>query len=248
MSYTIQRLANLAGVTVRTLHYYDEIGLLKPAQIKENGYRIYEEHELLHLQQILFFREIDFPLEKIKRIMSDPSFSIEKALRDQRQLLELKKKRLTDLTRTIDKTLNKITKQNPMKDEKLYDGFSKEKIEKYAEEAKERWGHTEAYKQSQERAKKMSKGDMARIQKESDALMKEIAAVINKKPSDTTVQKLIDRHYNNLRNFYEPNLEMYRGLGNMYVDDSRFTAYFEKYAKGLAIFMRDAINAYCNNH
>jgi len=116
----------------------------------------------------------------------------------------------------------------------------------YTAEAKQRWGHTLAYKQSTARVAKMSKEDMAKIQAESDSLLKEIVASMSKGPKSSEIQKLIAHHYANLCHFYEPNPEMYRGLGQMYANDPRFTAHYEKYAPGLAQFMRDAIAAFCD--
>ena len=142
--------------------------------------------------------------------------------------------------------LKNLNNKTTMDDEDLYNGFSDEEMKKFSEEAKQRWGNTEAYKQSTARVAKMSKDDMARIQKESDELMKEIAANMAKGPQSPEIQKLIARHYTNLRHFYEPNLKMYRGLGQMYVDDPRFAKYFDKYASGLTRFMRDAIICYCD--
>lgn len=119
----------------------------------------------------------------------------------------------------------------------------------YEDEARERWGHTDAWKQSQERAKKLTKEDWARIQKAGDDLMKEIVAAVEagKAPSDPEVLALIARHYDGLRTFYEPNLQMYRGLADMYVGDPRFAAYYDKYRPGLATFMRDAMHAYADS-
>lgn len=246
MAYTINRLAELAGVSVRTLHYYDEIGLLKPSRIRSNGYREYAEAELLRLQQIMFFRELDFPLAEIKRVMASQRFDMRAALADQRRLIELKKKRLTGLIATIDKTIKKLNDEDTMNDEELYDAFSDEEQKQYAAEAKERWGTTEAYKQSQERLKKMTKADMAKLKEEGDRFMKVVAATMDKGATSPEFQALIDQHYNSLRIWYEPNLTMYRGLANMYVADPRFTAYYEKYAPGLAQVMRDAMIAYCD--
>lgn len=246
MAYTINQLAKIATISVRTLHHYDEIGLLNPSRLRPNGYREYEEAELLKLQQILFFRELDFPLAEIKRIISSPHFNMRLALTDQRQLIELKKKRLDGLIATIDKTLKKITHHTRMHDNELYTSFDTAEEDQYAAEAKARWGHTEAYKQSQERYKKMSKDDIARIKKESDELMKKIVANRAQGAQSPDIQQLIAQHYNNLRHFYEPNLEMYRGLAEMYVADPRFTAYYEKYDKNLAQFMKEAMCAFCD--
>jgi len=117
----------------------------------------------------------------------------------------------------------------------------------YADETSQRWGNTEAYKQSTERVKNMSKEKMIKIQKESDDLMKEIAANMAKGPNSPEIQKLIERHYANLRHFYEPSLEMYRGLGQMYCDDPRFSTHYEKYAPNLAKFLNEAIAAFCDS-
>lgn len=246
MAYTVQQLASLAGISTRTLHHYDEIGLLKPARIKSNGYRQYEEPELLRLQQILFFRELEFPLEEIRKILDNPRFDMATALADHRKLIELKRKRMDELLRTIDQTLKKITKEKTMHDQELYSGFSKEEAEAYAKEAKARWGNTEAYKQSQERVKKMSKEQFEQIGKEGDELQKEIVAHMDQGPDSPVIQALIAKHYDNLRHFYEPNLELYRGLADGYVSDPRFAAHFKKYHPDLPEFMRDAMHAFCD--
>ncbi len=135
-----------------------------------------------------------------------------------------------------------------MQDEELYGNFSKEDMDKYAEEAKQRWGHTEAFKQSQERVKKMGKAGLAKVIKEAGELTQEIAAAmtIGRDPKSKEVQELIARHYTGLRAFYEPNLKMYRGMAKMYVDDARFKANYENIAKGLAEFMRDGMLYYAN--
>ena len=133
---------------------------------------------------------------------------------------------------------NKLQSNRTMENEEL--------MKKFAAEAKQRWGNTLAYKQSTARVAKMSKEDMARVQTEGDELMKEIVANMSRGPKSPEVQKLIARHYANLRRFYEPSLEMYRGLAEMYVSDPRFTAHYEKYAPGLAKFMRDAMIVYCD--
>lgn len=247
MAYTINHLAALAHVSVRTLHYYDEIGLLKPSRIRPNGYREYQESELFRLQQILFFRELDFPLADIKRIMASPHFDMHRALTDQRTLIELKKKRLNRLIATIDKTLKKLTYATPMNDEEIYDAFNDEDQKRYADEVKERWGNTQAYKQSQERLKKMSKSDIEKIKKDGEEFMKIVVATMHNGATSPEFQALIAQHYNALRTWYEPNFELYRGLANMYVDDPRFKAYYEKYAPGLAQVMHDAMIAYCDN-
>jgi DNA-binding transcriptional MerR regulator len=244
MSYTVNQLANLAGISVRTLHYYDEIGLLKPSTIAKNGYRQYGEHELLQLQQVLFFRELDMPLVEIARIMTAPEFDLAASLRHHRDLIELKRKRLTGLLKTIDKTINKLNDTKTMEDKDLYGGFTREETAALEAEAKERWGETDAYKQSMERVKKMSKEEMNELGRKGEGWTKNFSTHMDEDPKSEVVQKLIAEHYNALRTFYEPSLEMYRGLATMYVDDARFAKYYDKHRPGLAKFMRDAMLHY----
>ena len=251
MAYTVQQLATLTGNTTRTLHHYDEIGLLKPARIQSNGYRQYDEAELLKLQQIMFFRELDFPLKDIKVIFEDPKFDMATALLEHRKLIEIKKERMTNLLNTIDKTLNKINNKKYMDDKELYDGFSKEELESWNKEAKERWGNTDQYKQSVGKYEALTKEQKLQMKKDGDALMQEIAANMDKDPGSPEVQALVQRHYDSLKFFYVPTLEIYRNLADMYIGyqgDERFRAYFERFNKDLPEFMHDAIFVYCDTH
>lgn len=251
MSYSVKQLAKMAGVSTRTLHYYDEVGLLKPATVQENGYRVYEERELLLLQQVLFFRELDFSIEEIKRILSVPTFDVRQALRDQRALIELKRKRLTSLMKTIDTTIQKLTQATPMNDQdmqELYETFGEDAIKKYADEVKDKWGNTEAYKQSMERASTMTKPDYERYKQDSDVFMKKVAATMEKGATSPEFQALIAEHFASLSAWYEPNFEMYRGLAKMYVDDPRFTAYYEHYRVGLAKVFSEAMIYFADQH
>ena len=237
MDYTIQELATLAGVSVRTLHHYDEIGLLQPQRNPTNGYRRYGEAELLKLQQILFFRELEFPLGEIRRILEAPNFDPKEALKSHRAMLELKQKRLADLVDTIDKTLH----SNTMTDQDYYGGFSQEEMDKLAQEAKERWGNTEAYKQSAERTKHWKPEDYKRIAKEGEDFMRLLVTKMPEGARSEAVQAMIAQHYASLRTFYEPSAELYLGLATMYTEDARFRAYFEKFDPALPEFMRDAM-------
>jgi len=249
MNYNIKQLAKIAEVSVRTLHHYDAIGLLSPKRNPKNEYRSYDESDLLMLQQILFFRELEFPLEDIKKIVTSDDFDIAMALREHKKMIILKKKRIDDLLATIDKTIKKVTKQTHMDDKELYEGFSKEELVAWQKEAKERWGNTDQYKQSIGKYESLTDAQKLQMKKDGDKLMEDIVANMGKDPGSPEVQALVQRHYNSLRFFYEPNLTMYRGLADMYVgykDDKRFRAYFEKYHKDLPEFMRDAIYAYCD--
>lgn len=244
--YTVQQLAKLAGVTVRTLHHYDHIGLLKPSSRNAARYRFYGESELLRLQQILFFKELDFGLEDISRILDSPGFDPVRALETHRAQLKKRAERLGALLETIDKTIRKLKGEKiEMADEELYGGLSKEQAAAYAEEAGRRWD-PHLVDESNARVKKWSKEKWAAVNKELDNILEQLAALMGTPVGDKRVQALIARHHAYLNNFYEVKPDMYRGLGRLYIDDPRFYAYFEKYRQGLAAYVAEAIAFYCD--
>ncbi|MCF7865001.1 MAG: MerR family transcriptional regulator [Candidatus Pacebacteria bacterium] len=247
MSYSIKQLAKIAKVSVRTLHYYDVVGLLTSNRNNKNQYRVYEETDLLKLQQILFFKELGFALKDIKIIIENPNFNIEAALNEHKKIILLKQRRLLGLIQTIDKTINKITNKKYMKDEELYDSFTKEEMNKLAHEAKERWGHTDAFKESEKKMRSMSKEQMDVIKIEGDNILRKAATLVDKDVHSNEVQNLIAEHYKHLSNFYTPTPEMYRGLAEMYIGDTRFKIHFEKYHPELPQFMHDAMIAFVDN-
>jgi DNA-binding transcriptional MerR regulator len=250
MIYTVKQLASLAGISVRTLHYYDEVNLLKPSLIKENGYRYYGEEELLKLQQILFFKELEFRLEKIKEIMQLSTFDSLQALLDQENLLKLKKKRIERILTTIAKTIMSLKGGETMSNNDKFSAFNDPTYQKYKDEAEKRWGNTEAYKQSQERVSKMSREDLKRVKAEQQDIADTIAKLMLKGATfdSSDVQNQIDRFYTHLHAFYDPSYEMFKGLGRMYVGDPRFAAHYEEKAKGMATFMRDAMAFYAEKN
>ncbi|HXK38168.1 MAG TPA: MerR family transcriptional regulator [Candidatus Paceibacterota bacterium] len=241
MSYNINALAKLANVSVRTLHHYDAIGLLVPERNGKNKYRVYGESELLRLQQILFFRELEFSLPEIAAMVDSPEFDVLTALREHRTMLLGKQKRTTALIKMVDKTMNRLTKHLHMKDEELYDAFSKEEMEELSREAKQRWGHTDQYKESEKKMRGMSKEQFAVIQREGEEIAREGALLVCEPIDSVSAQSLIAKHYKHLSNFYTPTPEMYKGLAEMYLVDTRFTEYFAKYDPRLPQFMHDAM-------
>ncbi len=243
--YSIQQLATLAGVSVRTLHYYHEIGLLTPAHVKSNGYRYYGEKQLLLLQQILFFKELEFPLDEIKRIVKSPYFDMETALQEQKKMLLLKRKRVEKLIQTIHKTLQSMKQDEKLQDEELYDAFKDDDVKQYQDEVKQRWGNTDAYKQSMARVGKMTKAQMDKFKEDGKKFTQKLADAMDKDIQSKEVQDLIVEHYKGIQFFYDCPLDMYRNLGKMYVDDARFTAYYDTFRPGLAVFVRDAIEYFC---
>jgi len=244
MPNTVKAVADLAGVTVRTLHHYDEIGLLKPAEVTGAGYRIYSDEDLERLQQILFFRELGFSLHEIKEIMDSPGFDRRQALLDHRKLLEERQERLGRLIQSVDRTLDSMERGIEMDKKDMFDGFDQSK---YEEEARRRWGHTDAYKESMRRTKQYTEADWTAMKEEGRQIQEGVAALMDHGPTDAAVQEWIRRHHKLINDrFYPCSTQMYRGLGDLYVQDERFTATYESVKPGMASFMRSAMHAYCD--
>jgi MerR family transcriptional regulator, multidrug-efflux activator len=250
MGYTVSEVAQLAGVSVRTLHYYDEIGLLKPASVSPSGYRLYSDADLERLQQILFFKEIGFELSVVKEILDHPDFDRKQALEAHRQLLVEKMERLQRIVNTVDKTLEALKGGETMAAEQMFKGFDMRDIEahmnQYADEARERYGK-ERVDAVIQRTSQYSADRWAGIMQKWDEIFRKVAAAMDKGPKDPEVQRAVHEIRQLITdNFYDCTLEIFRGLGNLYVDDERFTANIDKYGKGLAEFLRQAIHVYCD--
>jgi DNA-binding transcriptional MerR regulator len=247
-SYSVKQLADLAGVSSRTLHYYDQTGLLKPAGTTENGYRYYEEKELLRLQQILFYRELAFSLEEIKIILEKPDFDVLVALSSHRKLLRQQIFRLNKLVNTVDKTLEHLKGETEMQDQEYYGGFNKEHQEKYEGEILHKYGNT-AINESKKRMGKWSKTDFARITAEGDKIFCAICGNMNKGAHNLDVQAQVKGLHQWLNNFYSCNLEMLEGIGQMYNDHPDFRKMFQtKYHQDMPEFLKRAIEHYCRHN
>lgn len=240
--YTVKELADLAGITRRTLHYYDEKGLLKPSMVGEKGYRFYDDTALLRLQQILFYREMDLELSKIKLILDDPDFEIAAALRAHRKTLSAKIQRLNNLTSTVDATLMHLMGEIKMKDDNMFQGFSDEQQKEYEKEALERWGDTA--EQSIKLWNSYSEQRKSEIKQEGSQIYQEIVANMDKGAGSLEIQALLSRWHQHLRNFYEPSPEMLAGLGKMYRNHPDFNAVFTKIDPRLPAFLDKAIGRY----
>jgi len=241
--YTVKQLGELSGVTVRTLHHYDEIGLLKPSHRTDAGYRLYEEKDLMKLQQILIYREMDFALEDIKSILNDPSFDLKEALHDQKRFLLQQHERYQQLLQTIDKTLKRIEEDDQLvTDADLYGGFTPEQAERYDREAKEKYG--DMYELSQKNVRQMTKGQWKALGEEGEAISKGMAGYIGTDPARPEVQALIQRHYAWIEHFYPCSAQIYRGLAQLYVGNPEFRAHYDRFAPGLADFFSAAMQLY----
>jgi DNA-binding transcriptional MerR regulator len=245
-AYTVSQLAKMAGVSVRTLHHYDQIGLLAPSARTGAGYRLYGEPELLRLQQILFFKELDMPLDEVRQILDDPGFEQVTALEHHRQLLHRRMERLARLLKTIDKTIDRLAEEDmTLTDEELYEGFTTEQIERYKREAREMYDPA-LVEESERRVKKMSRAQWQAVGAEGEAVTTGLAALAGRGPGDPEVQALIARHHAWIENFYPCSAEIYRGLGQLYVEHAEFRAFYEKYRPGLADFMSAAMEHYAS--
>lgn len=245
-AYTVSQLAKMAGVSVRTLHHYDQIGLLEPPARTEAGYRLYGEPELLRLQQILFFKELDMPLDEVRQILDDPGFDQVTALEQHRRLLRQRMERLARLLKTIDRTIDRLVEDDmTLTDEELYAGFTKEQIERYNREAREMYDPA-LVEESHRRVRSMSRAQWQAVGEEGEAVTTGLAALADREPGDAEVQVLIGRHHAWIENFYPCSAEMYRGLGQGYVDYPEFRAFYEKYRPGLAEFMAAAMKVYAD--
>jgi len=244
MAYTVRELARLAGVSVRTLHYYDRIGLLKPDVRNANGYRLYGEGSILPLQQILFFREIGYSLEDIGYIMNRPGFDTLGALQSHRALLLKKAQWLYELLETVERTIQQLQGEGSMDIKDYYKGFSDEQIEAYRKEVRERWGE-DTLEDSEARVMDMGKEGFAGVQAEGDSIFRAMAANMSKGPDSMEVQEQLAKWREWLENFHSYSDGAVLGLGQMYSQDARFADFFGKYGSGFPAFLTRAIEHYC---
>ncbi|MBE0476117.1 MAG: MerR family transcriptional regulator [Coriobacteriia bacterium] len=245
-TYTVGELARLAKVSVRTLHHYDAVGLLCPSGRTEAGYRLYGSADLRRLQQALFFKELGFALEEIRGIMTDPGFDRREALLVQRELLAEKAERAEAMLAAIDGALAAMEGATPMSDEEMFEVFGESDPEQYEAEAEERWGDTEAYKESARRTKHYTRADWERIKDEGEAQMVRMLELFDAgvSPEDPRAMDVADEARLHVdRWFYPCSREMHACLGEMYVEDARFTAHYDEHREGLARWFRDAIEA-----
>lgn len=245
--YTIQKLADLAKVSVRTLHHYDQIGLLSPKARTDAGYRIYGEDELLKLQQILFYKELGLPLDEIRIILSKSEFDLIDALKSHKRELKNREIQINELIRTIDKTILYIKKKNMVTDEDLYKGFSREQVEEYKKEVREKYD-PKIVAESNRRVKAMTKEQWKKMGEESGEVINSLVKLMDKNPGDEEVQALVSRHCKGVNNFYDVTPEIYSGLADLYIQDPRFTAFYDKYKIGLAKFLSDGMKYFVKHN
>lgn len=252
MEYTVNRLAKMAAVSTRTLRYYDEIGLLQPSRISSNGYRIYGRKEVDRLQQILFYRELGVPLEEIKRILSSEDFDGLAALESHLTALQARRKQLDLLIANVEKTIKAAKGEMIMSDIEKFEGFKRKLVEeyeqKYGREAREKYGD-EAVDHSNAKLLGMSREQYAEYEKLTAEFHETLKAAFEQgDPAGELAQKACELHKKWLCYFWkEYSREAHIGLTQMYVEDPRFTAYFDNIAEGCAAFLKDAVIIYLKN-
>ncbi|UFR03124.1 MerR family transcriptional regulator [Streptomyces sp. Go40/10] len=246
MSYSVGQVAGFAGVTVRTLHHYDEIGLLVPSERTYAGHRRYGDADLDRLQQILFYRELGFPLDEVAVLLDDPDADPRTHLRRQHRLLTDRIEKLQRMAAAVEHALEARTMGINLTPEERFEVFGDKDPEQYAEEVEQRWGGTEAYAESQRRAAAYGKEDWTRIQAEVDDWNQRYAALVaaGEQPAGEAAMDLAEEHRRYISRWYfEVPYEMHRCFGEMYVSDERFKAFYDSLHPGLAEHLRDAILA-----
>jgi DNA-binding transcriptional MerR regulator len=249
MEYTIQKLAKMAGVSSRTLRYYDQEGILKPARINSSGYRIYGRMEIDRLQQILFYRELEFSIDKIKEILNTPDFNEKLALMNHRKLLLEKRNQLDQLINNVEMTLEAKEGRMIMTDNAKFEGFKKDMLDKneskYGKEIREKYGEDNV-KSSYDKFMNMTKEQYDEFEKLGNQVLDTLEAAFNTKdPAGQVAREACELHKKWLTfTWKDYSKEAHAGLVQMYVDDERFTAYYDKRKPGMAKFLRDAVLIY----
>lgn len=250
MEYTINKLAKLAGVSTRTLRYYDELGLLSPARVSSNGYRIYGQKEIDRLQQILFYRELGVSLEEIRNILASKDFDGLSALESHLTALLARREQLNLLVANVEKTIKTMKGEMIMSDQEKFEGFLQKLVDhnehQYGEEARTKYGD-ERVNRSNAKVLNMSKEQFTELERLTEDLNETLKAAFEQgDPASELAQKACELHKKWLCFYWDDySKEAHKGVTQMYVDDPRFTAYYDKISPGSAAFLRDAVAIYC---
>lgn len=250
-SLTVGQVAALTGVTVKTLHHYDAVGLLRPSGRSPAGYRLYTTADLDRLQHVVVYRRLGFALDEIAAILDDPAADVAGHLRRQRAAVASRLAELTELVSALDRALEATMAGTQLTPEEQRELFGETFSDDYAREAEQRWGDTDAWRQSQSRTARYTKADWEQVKAEQDAVTAELAACLRDgEPADgPRAMAAAEAHRQHIhQRFYDVPYAMHRGLGQMYVDDERFARNYEDVEPGLAAYVRDAIEANADRH
>ncbi|CAM5621232.1 MerR family transcriptional regulator OS=Streptomyces alboniger OX=132473 GN=CP975_19610 PE=4 SV=1 [Streptomyces alboniger] len=250
MSYSVGQVAGFAGVTVRTLHHYDDIALLVPSGRSHAGHRRYSDDDLDRLQRILFYRELGFPLDEVTALLDDPAADPRAHLRRQHDLLTARIEKLQKMAAAVEHAMEARTMGINLTPEERFEVFGDKDPEQYAEEAEQRWGGTDTYAESQRRAARYTKDDWKRMQAEVNAWSERYDALMaaGEPPTGEAAMAMAEEHRQHIGSwFYDCSYELHQGLADMYVSDERFKAFYDSMRPGLAEHLRDAIHANAGN-
>jgi DNA-binding transcriptional MerR regulator len=245
-TWTVGQVAERSGVTVRTLHHYDEIGLLRPSRRSASGYRLYTDEDLVRLQHVVVYRRLGFPLEEVAVLLDDPEADVAAHLRRQRAAVMSRLDELGELVTAIDRALEAEVSGMQLTPEEQRELFGEDFKEEYQEEARERWGDTEAWRQSQQRTSQYTKADWQAIKAEADGINARLVEALRAaEPADSpAAMDAAEAHRQHItRWFYDCPAEMHANISEMYVSDPRFAKTYEDMAPGLAQYVRDAVHA-----
>jgi len=241
--FTVRQLARLAGITPRTLRYYDQIGLLKPSRVGDNGYRYYGEEAMVRLQQILLYREMGMPLDNIKTLMERPDFDVLGALESHREELRRRVAQMERLLVTVDRTLSHLKGQADMTNPQYFEGFSDEQQAAYEQEAAQAYD-PETVKAASRKWKGYTVAEKQRIMEEGNAVYADLVRAMPRGAASPEAQAGVERWRRHIQYFWTPDDEQLVGLANGYVEDLRFKANFDKIHPDLASFLREAVQVY----
>jgi DNA-binding transcriptional MerR regulator len=240
---TVSEVSELTGVTIRTLHHYDEIGLLAPSARSEAGYRLYSYDDLTRLQEVLGWRALGFSLAEVRKLLDDPHHDRGVALRRQRELIDHDIERLSATARALEAAIAAHELGTKLEEKTMFDGFD---ASEYEDEVRERWGHTKSYRESRRRTAEYGEQDWNTIRSEWDAILDDFVGMfeVGEVATGERARAVAERHRQHISKWFYPcSVQMHRGLGEMFVADERFARNYERRAPGLAVFVRDAIVA-----
>ncbi|MEX0312666.1 MAG: MerR family transcriptional regulator [Allomuricauda sp.] len=251
--YSVKEVSTLSGVTIRTLHHYDNIGLLKPLERSEAGYRYYGEAELFRLQQILFYKELDFSLQNISKLLDKPDYDLIAALKNHKKALKRRKVQIDTLLKTIDTTIAHLSKKKEnLNPEMLYKGLSKEMGTVYREEAMTKFGR-EIVERAEGELMKLGEKDFKLLKENFNLVNKDLFALHRSSPKAAVVQDLISKHYQFIRTFWgtagskDSQAKAYAQLGELYVEDGRYTMIDGEPQPRFAQFLKEAMQYFANH-
>jgi DNA-binding transcriptional MerR regulator len=250
-TFTVSQVAALTHLTVRALHHYDEIGLLRPSQRSPAGYRLYDEDDLQRLRKVLLFRELGFSLDAVGGLLDANAAQQREALVAQRAVIEQERRHAEAVLRAVDATLDSLKEQASMTTDKLFDGFDRFENGEYAREAEQRWGNTDAWKESRRRVQAFTDVDRAAIEAEQTAFIADLLAARNEghAPDSAVAAEFAERHRLHIdQRFYPCSHAMQCGLADMYEADARFRDYYDRHGEGLTDYLVAAIRANAATH